>query len=81
MHEILTRFLSRADTQHQTTDMLIETYFARIHGQPFYIVDEASIRQRIIQNQIPNFLVLALYSVSTRYALSESPYVRFLLII
>jgi hypothetical protein len=74
MHEILTRFLSRADTQHQTTDVLIETYFARIHGQPFYIVDEASIRQRIMQNQIPNFLILALYAVSSRYALSKISY-------
>jgi hypothetical protein len=72
VNEGLTRSFSRSEEQHQTTDMLIETFFARIHGQPFYIVDETSIRQRILQTQIPNFLILALYSVSSRYVFSEA---------
>jgi hypothetical protein len=47
---------------------LLDIYFARIHGKPFYIIDEASIRQRIHRNQLPDYLTLAIYALSARYA-------------
>ncbi|KAH8820783.1 fungal-specific transcription factor domain-containing protein [Xylogone sp. PMI_703] len=46
---------------------LLDTYFARCHGKAYYILDETSARQRIQLNQMPNFLLFAIYAVSARY--------------
>ena len=48
-------------------DVLLDTFFTRCHGKPFHIIDEASIRQRIQLNQIPSYLVFAIYAVSSRW--------------
>jgi hypothetical protein len=47
-------------------EVLLDTYFARIHGKPYHILDEASTRQRLLNNQLPNHLVFAIYAVSAR---------------
>lgn len=47
-------------------DVLLDTYFTRCHGKPYHILDESSIRQRIQLNQIPPYLVHAIYAVSSR---------------
>jgi hypothetical protein len=47
-------------------DTLIDTYFARIHGKPFFIVEETSLRQRLQSNQVPSFLMHSIYAVSAR---------------
>jgi hypothetical protein len=49
-------------------DLLIDTYFARIHGKPYYILDESTTRQRLQANQLPGHLAYAVYAVSARYA-------------
>ncbi|RQM08043.1 hypothetical protein DH86_00001378, partial [Scytalidium sp. 3C] len=47
-------------------DDLLDTYFARCHGKPYYILDESSARQRIQLGQMPGFLLYAIYAVSAR---------------
>lgn len=47
-------------------EMLLDTYFGRIHGKPYHILDEASTRQRLLNNQLPNYLAYAIYAVSAR---------------
>ncbi|KAF2418783.1 hypothetical protein EJ08DRAFT_49897 [Tothia fuscella] len=49
-------------------EVLLDTYFSRIHGKPYHILDEASTRQRLLTNQLPNHLVFAIYAVTARYA-------------
>lgn len=48
-------------------DSLLDTFFTRVHGNPYYIVDETATRQQIQLNQIPSFLLSAIYAVSARY--------------
>ena len=48
-------------------DVLLDTYFSRCHGKAYYILDETSTRQRMQLNQIPSYLVFAIYAVSARY--------------
>jgi hypothetical protein len=50
-------------------DLLVDTYFARIHGKPYYILDESTTRQRLQANQLPGHLAYAIYAVSARYGL------------
>ena len=48
-------------------DLLLDTYFARIHGKPYHVLDEATTRQRLQANQLPSYLAFAIYAVSARY--------------
>ncbi|KAK2753912.1 hypothetical protein FQN54_007271 [Arachnomyces sp. PD_36] len=55
-------------------DLLLDTYFNRIHGKPFYILDEPNIRHRHQLGQLPPFLSMAIYALTWRYAaLSGNP--------
>jgi hypothetical protein len=47
-------------------DIYLDTYFARVHGKPYHILDEQVVRQRCQTNQIPTFLLHAIYAVSAR---------------
>ncbi|KAF1939770.1 hypothetical protein EJ02DRAFT_436137 [Clathrospora elynae] len=49
-------------------NLLLDTYFARIHGKPYFILDETTTRQRLRANQLPAYLAYAIYAVSARYA-------------
>lgn len=49
------------------TDALLDTYFSRFHARPFYILDESTVRQRLQLNQLPKYLVNAIYAVAARY--------------
>ncbi|KAH7085155.1 fungal-specific transcription factor domain-containing protein [Paraphoma chrysanthemicola] len=49
-------------------ELLLDTYFARLHGKPYYILDEATTRQRLQANQLPGHLAYAIYAVASRYA-------------
>lgn len=46
---------------------MLDTYFARLHGKPYYILDEATTRQRLQLNQLPSCLAYAVYAVTARY--------------
>ncbi|GAB7361535.1 hypothetical protein MBLNU230_g1589t1 [Neophaeotheca triangularis] len=49
-------------------EALLDTYFARLHGKPYYILDEPATRQRYRDGQLPRFLSNAIYATSVRYA-------------
>ncbi|TGO78989.1 hypothetical protein BELL_0047g00120 [Botrytis elliptica] len=55
-------------------DVLLDTYFVRCHGKSYHILDETSIRQRIQSNQIPTYLLYAIYAVSARYTSHPNGY-------
>ncbi|KAK7716960.1 hypothetical protein SLS64_000904 [Diaporthe eres] len=44
------------------------------HAKPFYILDESSVRQRLQLNQLPTYLVHAIYAVAARYTPHPSGY-------
>ncbi len=47
-------------------DVLLDTYFIRVHGKAYHILDETITRQRLQMNQVPNHLLYAIYAVSAR---------------
>lgn len=49
------------------TDALLDTYFARLHSKPYYVLDETATRQRLRDGQLPRFLVNAIHAVTIRY--------------
>lgn len=49
-------------------EALLDTYFARLHGKPYYILDEPATRQRYRDGLLPRFLTNAIYATSIRYA-------------
>ncbi|KAI5359756.1 hypothetical protein Slin15195_G116150 [Septoria linicola] len=49
------------------TDALLDTYFARLHNKPYYILDETATRQRLRDGRLPVFLVNAIHAVAIRY--------------
>lgn len=57
-------------------DVLLDTYFARVHGKPYFILDEGLIRGRTQAGAgaAPDSLLFALYAVSARYALHPNGY-------
>ncbi|CAI7616895.1 unnamed protein product [Penicillium bialowiezense] len=52
------------------SDALLDIYFVRLHGKPFYILDEATTRQRHQLNQLPPFLAMAISAMASRYTSS-----------
>lgn len=48
------------------SDVLLDAYFARLHGKPFFVVDEQSTRQRYQLNQLPAHLSMAIYAMTVR---------------
>ena len=55
-------------------DVLLDAYFGRAHGKPYFIGDEGIIRSRAQAGTVPNGLLLALYAVGARYAVHPSGY-------
>jgi hypothetical protein len=47
-------------------ETLLDIYFARFHDKPFHIFDESTLRQRLQLNQVPTYLVNAIYAVAAR---------------
>jgi hypothetical protein len=47
-------------------DVFLDTFFTRIHGKPYYVLDETTTRQRLQANQLPPHLVYAIYAVTAR---------------
>ena len=63
--EIILTF-SSAPSPGVQPDVLLDTYFTRCHGKAYYILDETTTRQRIQLNNIPSYLLYAIYAVSAR---------------
>ncbi|TPX16951.1 uncharacterized protein E0L32_003513 [Thyridium curvatum] len=49
------------------TTALLDTYFTRFHAKPYHVLDESSVRQRLQLNQVPVYLMHAIYAVAARY--------------
>ncbi|KAJ5813961.1 uncharacterized protein N7503_000711 [Penicillium pulvis] len=49
------------------SEMLLDTFFARLHGKPFFILDEPSTRQRHQSNQLSPHLAMAISAMTLRY--------------
>lgn len=60
--------LTSDDATSVQVDALLDTYFNRFHGKPYHILDESSVRQRLQLNQLPMYLIHAIYAVAARYA-------------
>lgn len=54
--------------QQQHRESLLDTYFTRCHGKPYFILDEPSTRQRIQRGHLPSHLLCAMNAVSARWA-------------
>lgn len=52
--------------------LLIDTYFTRMHGKPYHILDEMTSRDRLLTGQAPAHLIYAVFAVSARFAKSLS---------
>ena len=48
-------------------DAVLEAYFVRLHGKPYFILDESATRQRLRDGMLPRFLVNAIYAVAVRH--------------
>ncbi|KAI2639046.1 hypothetical protein GGS26DRAFT_371587 [Hypomontagnella submonticulosa] len=55
-------------------DALLDTYFNRFHAKPYHILDESSVRQRLQLNQLPPYLIHAIYAVAARYVAHPARY-------
>ncbi|KAG0646889.1 putative transcriptional regulatory [Hyphodiscus hymeniophilus] len=55
-------------------DTLLDTYFTRCHGKAYHILDETTTRQRIQLNDVPSYLLYAIYAVSARYTAHPNGY-------
>ncbi|KAJ5081484.1 hypothetical protein NUU61_009748 [Penicillium alfredii] len=49
------------------SNALLDAYFARLHGKPFFILDEATTRQNYQLGQLPACLSMAIFALTTRY--------------
>lgn len=46
---------------------LFNTYFEHCHNQPYSYFDEASFRQKLSHNLIPEYLIFAIYVTALRF--------------
>lgn len=47
-------------------DSMLDAYFGRLHGKPYFILDESSTRQRHQRRQLSPALSMAIYAVTLR---------------
>ncbi|KAI1142539.1 hypothetical protein F5Y05DRAFT_230169 [Hypoxylon sp. FL0543] len=67
-------FTSEPPTPSIQMDALLDTYFSRFHAKPYHILDESSVRQRLQPNQLPSYLIYAIYAVAARRAAHPAGY-------
>ncbi|CAG8891168.1 unnamed protein product [Penicillium egyptiacum] len=53
------------------SDAILDIYFERLHGKPFYVLDEATTRQHHQLNQLPPCLAMAISAMTVRYTISS----------
>lgn len=69
-HMPLSDFSRPVPSQNEVLSIgLLDSYFARLHGKPFYILDEPSVRKRYQMNELPAHLSLAILALTIRYGL------------
>ncbi|KAJ0414970.1 type I 3-dehydroquinase-domain-containing protein [Aspergillus carlsbadensis] len=68
--------LAQAQAQAQpgrVPDAMLDAYFARLHGKPFFILDEAATRARSAAGTLPAYLGMAVYALTLRYTTVNPP--------
>jgi hypothetical protein len=50
------------------SDVLLDAYFGRLHGKPFFVLDETNIRQMYQLKQLSAPLSMAISAMTTRWA-------------
>ncbi|KAM0715476.1 hypothetical protein Q7P37_008974 [Cladosporium fusiforme] len=55
-------------TNASLTEALIDIYFTRLHGKPYYILDEPATRQRWRDSQLPRYVVNTIHAATIKYA-------------
>jgi len=45
---------------------VLEAFFSRIHGKPFYILDESDTRQKYQLGQLASHLAMAIYAITVK---------------
>ncbi|KAF7717420.1 D-galacturonic acid-responsive regulator GaaR-like protein [Penicillium ucsense] len=58
---------SPASQHNSLSDGVLNAFFARLHGKPFHILDEAETRQRHQANLLPTHLAMAISAMTIRY--------------
>lgn len=53
------------------SDAILDAYFSRVHGKPFYILEESATRQRHHLGQLPTHMMMAIYAITVRYSSSS----------
>lgn len=51
---------------HDQANLLLSIYFNRIHGKPYHIFHEGSIRRRYLEGRLPSHLSLAIFAITIR---------------
>ncbi|RAL05737.1 transcription factor domain-containing protein [Aspergillus ibericus CBS 121593] len=59
--------------QPRLPDSMLDTYFARLHAKPYWILDETATRQRHQHGQLPAHLSMAIYAFTLRYTTPNPP--------
>lgn len=54
------------------SDSVLDLYFARLHGKPYWILDEAAVRQGHRLGQLSGGLSLAVYALTIKFGLFPS---------
>ncbi|KAB8228465.1 uncharacterized protein BDW43DRAFT_303833 [Aspergillus alliaceus] len=52
---------------HRLPDSMLDVYFARLHGRPYFILDEPVTRQRHQRGQLAVCLAMAIHALTIRY--------------
>lgn len=55
-----------SQNQSRLPDAMLDAYFGRLHGKPYYILDEASTRQRHQLGHLPAALSMAIYALTSK---------------
>lgn len=55
----------------QNSNALLDVYFARLHGKPYYILDEAATRQKWQAGLLPMPIASAIHAVTARYVVNS----------
>ncbi|KAE8400884.1 type I 3-dehydroquinase-domain-containing protein [Aspergillus pseudonomiae] len=64
----------QSSQSHRLPDSMLDVYFARLHGKPYSILDEAATRQLHQRGQLPVCLSMAIHALTIRYTvLNPSP--------
>ncbi|QMW29683.1 hypothetical protein G4B84_005018 [Aspergillus flavus NRRL3357] len=64
----------QSSQSHRLPDSMLDVYFARLHGKPYFILDESATRQLHQRGHLPVCLSMAIHALTIRYTvLNPSP--------